>query len=112
MFPNSANVSIRLLKTNHVSDTIGQKKLTVTHSKEVIGILFSVTSKEFYESKSLNAKIDMALKIQSILYDGSKYAIVRGVVYRIERTYLKGQFVEMYLVETNIKVGDLIDNTG
>ena len=111
MFPNSANVSIRLLRTNHVSDSIGQKKLTVTHSKEVIGIMFSVTSKEFYESKSLNSKIDLALKIQSILFDGSKYALIRGVIYRIERTYLKGQFVELYLVETNIKVGDLIDNT-
>ena len=111
MFPNSANVSIRLLRTNHVSDTIGQKKLVVTHSKEVIGIMFSVTSKEFYESKSLNSKIDLALKIQSILFDGSKYALVRGAIYRIERTYLKGQFVELYLVETNIKVGDLIDNT-
>ena len=112
MFPNSPNIRIRLLQTNYVSDVIGQKKLVVTNSKEVIGINFSVTSKEFYESKSLNTKVDLALKVQSILYDGSKHALVGYVIYRIERTYLKGQFIELYLVETKIKEGDLIGHTG
>jgi len=111
VFPNSPNTRLRLLQTNYVSDGIGQKQLVITNSKEVIGINFSVTSKEFYESKSLNTKVDLALKVQSILYDGSKHAMIGDVVYKIERKYLKGQFIELYLVETKIKEGDLIGHT-
>jgi len=41
------------------------------------------------------------------LYDGSKYAIINDLIYQIERTYLQGQFLELYLVETKIKVSDI-----
>lgn len=112
MFPNAGNVFIKLLKTHHISDSIGQKKLIITSSKEVIGITFSVTSKEFYESKSLNERVDMAVKIQAILYDHSKYALIQGIIYRIERTYINGQFIELYLVAANLRESDFIVDSG
>lgn len=109
MFPNSPNTRLTLLNVHHVTDEIGQKKLVVINSKEVIGMIFSVTSKEYYESKSMSTRVDRAIKIQSILYDSSKYAIIQDTIYRIERTYTSGQFIELYLVETKLKEDDIID---
>jgi len=107
MFPSSPNIRLTLLKIDGVQDTIGNRKLSLISSKEVIGINFSVTSKEFYESKRTDVRIDIALRIQSFLYDGSKYVLIDSKIYRIERTYINGQFIELYLVETKIKRGDI-----
>ena len=90
-----------------MKDEIGNQGYGFISKKEVIGITKSVTSKEYYESKKNEYKVDMALKIQSFLYDGSKYAIIDDSIYQIERTYLQGQFLELYLMETKIKVSDI-----
>ena len=107
MFPSSPNTRLILLKLDGVPDTIGNRKLTLISSKEVIGMNFSVTSKEFYESKKTDIRIDVAVKIQSFLYDGSRHALIDSKVYKIERTYISGQFIELYVVETEIKKGDI-----
>jgi len=107
MFPSAPNIRITLLRIDGVSDTIGNQKLSLNSSKEVIGIKFSVTSKEFYETKKSDIRIDIALRIQSFLYDGSKHAMIDSTIYKIERTYISGQFIELYLVETSIKRGDI-----
>lgn len=107
MFPSAPNIRITLLKIDGVSDTIGNRKLSLISSKEVIGIKFSVTSKEFYETKKSDIRIDIALRIQSFLYDGSKHAMIDSTIYKIERTYISGQFIELYLVETSIQRGDI-----
>ena len=103
MFPSSPNIRITLLKITSVRDSIGNKGYQLTSKKEVLGISKSVTSKEYYESKKNEYKVDVALKIQNFLYDGSKYASIDDVIYQIERTYLTGQFLELYLMETKIK---------
>lgn len=90
-----------------VLDDIGNAKLRLVKEKEVIGINKSITSKEHYESKVSEYKVDLALKIQSFIYDGSKYAYYNELMYKIERTYLQGQFIELYLMETKIKVSDI-----
>ena len=107
MFPSSPNIRLTLLKINGVQDTIGNRKLTLISSKEVIGINFSVTSKEYYESKKTDIRIDVAVKIQSFLYDGSRHALIDSKIYKIERTYISGQFIELYFVVTKIKKGDI-----
>ena len=33
-------------------------------------------------------------------------------IYKIERTYLSGQYIELYLMETNIKRSDINGNNG
>lgn len=103
MFPSSPNIRITLLKITSMRDAIGNKGYQLISKKEVLGISKSVTSKEYYESKKNEYKVDVALKIQSFLYDGSKYAAIDDVIYQIERTYLTGQFLELYLMETKIK---------
>ena len=107
MFPSSPNIRLTLLKITLVKNEIGNQGYGFISKKEIIGISKSVTSKEYYESKKNEYKVDMALKIQSFLYDGSKYAIIDDLIYQIERTYLQGQFLELYLMETNIKVSDI-----
>ena len=95
------------MKLLPLNDKIGNKGLVFVSKKEVIGISKSVTSKEYYESKKHEYKVDLSLKIQSFLYDGSKHALIDNKVYQIERTYLSGQFIELYLMETKIKVSDI-----
>jgi hypothetical protein len=112
MFPSSPNIRLRLLRVQSITDSIGNRTIVLINSKEVVGINFSITSKEFYESKYREMKIDLAVKIQSFLYDTSKYAEANGIIYKIERTYLAGQFIELYLSETKIKPSDIIDYPG
>jgi hypothetical protein len=101
-----------LLNLDGIQDAIGNRRLSLIGSKEVIGINFSVTSKEYYESKKSDVRIDLALRIQSFLYDGSRHALIDESIYKIERTYVSGQFIELYLVETKIKRGDIIGLLG
>lgn len=107
MFPSSPNIKIELLKLEYERDYLGNNILKLNGKKNLIGIKKSVASKEYYESKKHEYKIDLSVKIQSFLYDGSKHAKVDDIIYSIERTYLAGQFLELYLVETKIKVSDI-----
>lgn len=107
MFPSSPNIKLELLKLDTIRDYLGNNKLTLISKKSLIGMRRSVTSKEYYESKKHEYSVDLSLQIQSFLYDGSKYALVDGIIYSIERTYLAGQFIELYLVETKMKVDDI-----
>ena len=111
MFPSSPNLRVKLLKIMPNTDDIGNVIYECIGSKEVIAISKQVTSKEYYESKRENYKVDMAVKINAFLYDGSKYAIINDLLYKIERTYLNGQFIELYMMESIVKIGDLIGNT-
>ena len=52
----------------------------------------------------LGIKFDLKVVIQSFLYDGSKYARIKNQIYKIERTYLNGHFLELYLVSSDIEV--------
>jgi hypothetical protein len=108
MYPNSPNIRIKLLKMDMVQNAIGSSTYQLQNAKEVIGINISITSNEYYESKRSDIKIDTALKIQSFLYDNSKYAEVDGDIYKIERTYQIGQFIELYLSKTKIRKSDVI----
>lgn len=53
-------------------------------------------------------QLDMGIKIQGPLYNKSRYAEVDGSIYKIERTYINGMFIELYLTESNIKKSDII----
>lgn len=107
MFPNSANASFTLLTITSVVDEVGVKKLTIEKSKELIGCLESITSGEFQTSVALNKKFDLKVKIQAFLYDESKYVLIKGKVYKIERTYNNGQFIELYMSLSEINYNDL-----
>ncbi len=108
MYPNSPNIRLKLLTLNQIQNSIGTSSFQLHSSKEVIGINFSITSNEYYESKRTDIKIDLALEIQSFLFNHSQYADIDGSIYKIERTYQVGQFIELYLSKTNIRKSDII----
>lgn len=112
MYPSSPNIKIKLLTLINDVDNIGNSTLKLIKEKEVIGISKSITSKEYYESRKQEYKVDVALKIISFLYDESKYAEYNDIIYKIERTYLTGQYIELYLMETKIKRSDINGNSG
>lgn len=112
MFPSSPNVQLTLIKVVEQNDLIGNQYYQFISKRSVIGISKSITSKEYYESKRENYKMDMSVKINSFLYDGSKYTYINGKVYQIERTYISGQFIELYLMETRLGLGDFVGYTG
>lgn len=109
MFPGSPNINLRLLRLSPSVENLGINKYKLIGFKDVIGINKSVTSKEHYTSKEQNYKVDLAVKVQSFIYDGSKHAVVNNVIYHIERTYINGGFIELYLSESNLGRDDIDD---
>ena len=106
MLPNACNTSLRLLNIVSSTDSLGNKELVIKNSKGVMGIIKSITSGEFQYSIMINLKIDFKVVLQGFVYDGSKYAEIGGSIYKIERTYVNGQFIELYLTLTDLKSED------
>lgn len=104
MFPNSVNTHLALLYIKNVKDDIGVSKNVVISSKKISGSARSITQAEFQTSASLGIKFDLKIVIQAFLYDDSKYAMINNQIYKIERTYLNGQFLELYLASSDIEV--------
>lgn len=111
-YPNSYNISFLLFRVKTSVDALGNKAWRLVESKEVGGVISSISSKEYYSSLQSKVLFDFKISIQCFLYDGSKYAYIErdGKVYEIKRTYLNGQFIELYLSETPIKWEDIIQD--
>jgi hypothetical protein len=108
-YPNSGNISLFLLRVKTDADDLGNQVLRLVGSKEVVGMTSSITSKEFYNSKQTQLKLDFKVSIQCFLYDKSKFIYVpnEDVVYKVERTYQNGMMMELYCSETDIKKEDI-----
>lgn len=107
MFPCSPNISIALVSIIYNKDALGNRVLTIKDSKEVVGTAKSITSAEYQTSVVLQKQFDLKVVLQAFVYNGQKYAIANGKVFKIERTYVNGQFIELYLAETDITVEEL-----
>lgn len=104
MFPSSANTHLALLQIKNKKDDIGVSKNVVISSKLISGSARTITQSEYQTGVQLGIKFDLKVVIQSFLYDGSKYARIKNQIYKIERTYLNGHFLELYLVSSDIEV--------
>lgn len=107
-FPNAVNTSLCLLNIVSSTDSLGNKQLVIKNSKEVMGITKSITSSEFHTAVMMQVKFDLKISIQSFLYDGSKYAKVKNQFYKIERTYVNGHFIELYMSSSDLEEEDFI----
>ncbi|MCI1244852.1 MAG: hypothetical protein LKG11_02790 [Bacilli bacterium] len=109
-FPNSYNAVLILFRVKTAADSLGNKAWRLVGSKEVGGSISSISSKEFNIASTTQVKYEFKVSIQCFLYDGSKYAYLprEDKVYQIGRTYLNGQFLELYLSETSIRWEDII----
>jgi hypothetical protein len=111
-YPNSYNTSFILFRVKTAVDNLGNKAWRLVGSKEVGGVISSISSKEYYSSLQTKVLFDFKVTIQSFIYDGSKYVYFPryGKIYEIKRTYLNGQYIELYLSETPLKWEDIINN--
>lgn len=110
VYPNSYNISFILFRVKTAADGLGNKSWRLVGSKEVGGIISSISSKEYYSSLQSNVKFDFKISIQCFLYDESKYAYIprENKIYEIKRTYVNGQMIELYLEETDLKWEDIL----
>ena len=109
VYPNSGNISLFLLRVKTAADDVGNQSLRLVGSKEVVGVTSSITSKEYYNSKQTQIQLDCKVQIQAFLYDKSKYIYVpdEDTIYKVERTYQNGMWMELYVSETSIKKEDI-----
>lgn len=107
MFPNSASTTLYLLTIVNKSDALGIRCPTIIYKKEAIGSMRSITSTEYQTSVTINKDIKCKVVLQAFLYDGQKYAQIKDDIYKIDRTFVNGQFIELYLELSEYKVEDL-----
>jgi len=100
-FPNSPNIILTLLKVKKYHE-----KYEVTNSKQVVGIVRSLTRDEWKASVETKINIDYKVSLNAFLYDNEKFVKVDKTFYKVERTYVGGQFVELYLNETRLAQDD------
>lgn len=110
VYPNSYSISLFLLCVKTAADDLGNKRWRLVGSKEVGGTINSISSKEYYSAVQSSVLFDFKVSIHSFLYDGSKYVYFPryNKVYEVKRTYLNGQFIELYVRETTIKWEEII----
>ena len=97
MFPNAPNCEIKLINIKSELDPLGVKRPKVKSSRTVVGIKKSITSSDTTASASIGKTYDVKVSVQSFLYGEEKYAILGGKSYKIEKTYVSGEFTELYL---------------
>lgn len=104
-YPNSGNISLFLLRVKTAEDDLGNQGYRLVDSKEVVGMISSITSKEFYSSKQTQTKVDFKVSIQAFIYDGSKYIYIQreDKIYEVQRTYQNGIWMELYASESSLK---------
>lgn len=110
VYPNSYSISFLLFRVKTAADQLGNKLWRLVGSKEVGGVISSISSKEYYSAIQSKMVFEFKITIQSFLYDESKYAYFPryGKVYEIKRTYLNGQYIELYLAETPLVWKEII----
>ena len=111
VYPNSGNISLFLLRVKTAADALGNQSMRLVGSKEVVGVTSSITSKEFYSSKQTEIHLDLKVQIQAFLYDKSKYIYVpnEDTIYKVERTYQNGMWMELYVSEASLRKEDILD---
>ena len=88
-YPNSCNISLFLLLVKTTADALGNQSMRLVDSKEVVGMMSSITSKEFYSS--------------------SKHIYIQreDKIYDVTRTYQNGMWMELYVSESSLKKEDI-----
>ena len=108
-YPNSGNINFFLVRVKTDADDLGNQVLRLVGSKEVVGMTSSITSKEHYSSKESKVLLDFKVSIQAFLYDKSKYIYIPSeeTIYKVERVYQNGMWVELSCSETQIKTEEI-----
>lgn len=104
MFPNSINAEITLLKVESTKNDIGVSINSIKSKRKLMCSLKSITRLEYQTSVEISRNIEIKAVLQSFLYQGEKYGVLGNDVYKIERTFINGEFIELYLSKSDIEV--------
>lgn len=107
MIPNGVNAPLTLVDVKAEKSPIGEARPVISGRKRVLGMIRSVTAKEYGSSVSTGVRTDFKVVLQAPVYDGSKYVLLRGRAYRVERTYQEGQFIDLYLTSSDLSEEEL-----
>ncbi len=101
MFPNSPNASFSLLDIKYYKDEIGVSKKQIIRESKVMGCIKSVTSFDYNSNIVKGVKLDLKVMIPTIIYKDEQYVSYKKEYYRIERTFINGNFIELYLIRVD-----------
>lgn len=101
---NAFSLKVALLKVSDVTDEYGKQRFEITSSKEMMAIPTNITRSEFYEASRSGYKVSRIIRINNLLYQGERYILIDGKVYKVIKTYELAHLLELTLENTNLKV--------
>jgi hypothetical protein len=101
---NAFSLKVALLKVSDATDEYGKQRFEITSSKEMMAIPTNITRSEFYEASRSGYKVSRIIRINSFLYQGERYILIDGKVYKVIKTYELSHLLELTLESTNLKV--------
>ena len=66
------------------------------NEKKINGFTFSINASDFNNAQANGVKIEIAVSVQSIVYNEQTYAFINGVEYEMYRFYPNGNYTEIY----------------
>ena len=101
---NAFSLKVALLKVSDATDEYGKQRFEITSSKEMMAIPTNITRSEFYEASRSGYKVSRIIRINNFLYQGERYILIDGKVYKVIKTYELSHLFELTLESTNLKV--------
>lgn len=102
-FPNSPNARLELLKVEK-----DREWFKVLSRREVIGIVRSLTRDEWKTAIETKVNISIKVSVNAFVYKDEKFVKIENKYYKIERTFVGGQYIELYLGETSLQESDFV----
>lgn len=96
-FSNSPNIQFELLEVSKL-----RENFIVASRKIVVGMTRSLTREEWKSSLETKVKIDFKIQIDVRQFADQKFAKIGDIYYKIERTFVSGQHIELYLGSTHL----------
>ncbi|WP_017726765.1 hypothetical protein [Halalkalibacterium ligniniphilum] len=86
---------IHLIELTEGTDEEGFATIVPGQPKKVFTNKMSVRSQEYYMAKQSGIELSLMFEVRSIDYEGEKQLSYNSLDYIVERTYEKGEFVEL-----------------
>lgn len=96
---------IKLVSIGEGTDEDGFPADVEVVSKDIFANKLPVKSSEFYQASQAGYLIAATFKLRSIDYEGEESLIFEEDLYRIVRTYDKGEFIELSCEKRDVEHG-------
>jgi|SRR5690625_2801740 len=89
------NYEVQLIEVEKDINENGFEEITRTYKDPILANKLSVHSNEYWSAKQSGVELSHVFEVHSIEYKGERELFFDGQDYTIERTYGKGEFVEL-----------------